>query len=357
MLSAWHHLPETSQYAILQNITRLRSLKDTMKRIYSLYLTIAIASISPACNTLCQEERQGHEAETPQKPEHQTPEKHSSQQQQQSYQQHKQTPLERIPSRKQPSVDTSLRFMKIAYMSLDQTYQAYQLYLEERNIDAAIHALERILILEERQDMLEVYTLDLGDLQHYKQDYKNAHTIYNTFIDRYPGSRYLEYAYYAALCCHYQEVLEPNRDQTETNNMISAAQAYLQTFGQHGTYAQEARQLAYYGYQILCCAELDICDFYLNKYTYTTSLSCLRSVYQRLSYIAHEIVPRLPQEQHDAAHTCISRVQEQVSLDQHDATTEAYNQAAYEHLCQAVERLHHICDVTVRTRPWWYPFR
>ena len=260
-------------------------------------------------------------------------------------------PLTRVEKTKEPPVNTTIRYKKAKHMSYDEAHQARLFYLWDKNIESAIKAVERILLLEDDQNKHAQYLVEYADLHYCKGDYTTAETIYDTFADLYPGSPYLEYTYYKSLSCHYYNMLPPDKDQDETRRMIASAQNYIDTFGTNARYAQKAQELRNYGNRILCLSELDVVDFYIKKYAYATSPSSLRSAYYRLQHIYKSLSDALPSKQAHQVQAILAKAMRTVEIDTLDDENTEQNDTIYQKLYDTSVQLHTVLDE--QKQSWW----
>lgn len=249
-------------------------------------------------------------------------------------------PVNAVAKTKNPPVDSSIRYEKIRDMSLNRLHEARLYYLWDDNIDVAIRAIQRILTLEEDQNQAAYHMIELGDLYRHKSDYANAKTVYDTFLNLYPGSIYVEQVYQRLFLCHEQSLLDPDRDQTETRAMISRARTYLDIYGDYGMYADKAHELLNYAHQLLCQSELHICDFYINKYTYAGNAASLRSAYYRFKYMYDNVIAMLPQKQSQQAATILAQALQHIAIDTLDDNDKEQKDALYRQLCQTRDEMH-----------------
>jgi len=253
-------------------------------------------------------------------------------------------PLEAVDLNQPCPVDTDVSYMKPRDMNLEQAYQARLYYLWKQSIDPAIHVLERILILEEDQNQRAYHMIEIGDLHMSKEDYAGAQTVYETCIEQYPGSAYFEYLMRQLMLCHYYNMMPPEKDQTETRNVITSADTYLNTFGEFSTYAHEAHQLQRHAYHDFCTAELLVSDFYLNKYTYTQAPSTLRAAYYRLQYMYDHIVPYLDAQQSHNIGGIIARALHNIAINKLENATHEDTYAIYCQLYDTCKELHNALE-------------
>ncbi len=252
-------------------------------------------------------------------------------------------PLYAVKKTKEAPADSRIRYEKTRDMELPRLREARLYYLWDNNVDAAIHVIQRILTLEDDQDAAAYHMIELGDLYCINDDYTTAKSIYETFLNLYPGSVYVEAVYRRLFMCHEQLLLDPDKDQTETRNMITRAQTYITTFGQSGTYIQKAYKLREYGYQQLCKSELDTCDFYLNKYTYTEAASSLRAAYYRLKYIYDELAAYLPYTQSQQMVQTLAHAIQHITIESLDETQPEQKEYVYKQLYDIRNKLSNIC--------------
>jgi len=255
------------------------------------------------------------------------------------------TPFEHVTHLSEPPVNKSIRFTKIKDMTREQAYKARLYYLWDENIEVAIKAIERILTLEDDQDNITQLMLELAHLHYAQQNYTAAQEIYDTFINLYPGNKYLEYAYYQALRCHYGNMLDQHHDQSETRATISCAQSYLDAFGTNGHYTEEVRNIRENAYLTLCLSELDRYDFYINKYTYTTQASSLRAAYYRLESL-YEQLPYIAKHLYDACAPAVAQALRNISIEELDDNKQDKMDTTHRELSQVSTQLHEILEGT-----------
>jgi len=261
-------------------------------------------------------------------------------------------PLEACINLADDEIDSSVRYAKVADMSLDELYKARKYYLWSQNIDAAIKTIERILIRDEQQHARAYHMLEVGDLYMLKERYTMAQSVFDTFIQQFPGSNYLGYAYYRKILCHYYNMLEPDKDQEATRNMIAEADTYLQLFPR-GKHVHDTQELKHYGYTVLCQCELFTCNVYIGKSTWSNRpASALRAAYYRLKYLYDTLSDKLPQKQAHAVRSTLAQALQTIHIDQlDDANTDAQTQI-YQQLIQAHDKVDAALE-TDTSRSWF----
>jgi outer membrane protein assembly factor BamD len=94
----------------------------------------------------------------------------------------------------------------------DEAYEDYQ----KENYDKAIKLFQK---LKEEHPLSKVAILaemGIADSYYYEEEYGEAETTYNEFINMHPTNKDIPYAMYQLGMCHYNQMSDIDRDQSET---------------------------------------------------------------------------------------------------------------------------------------------
>jgi len=113
--------------------------------------------------------------------------------------------------------------------------------------------------------------------QYQRNSYDSAITAAQRFITLHPGHKDAAYAYYLVALCYYEQIMDVKRDQSVTENSLSALEEVGRRFP--GTvYAQDAEAKAALARDHLAGKEMEVGRYYLRKRAYVASINRFKNV-------------------------------------------------------------------------------
>jgi outer membrane assembly lipoprotein YfiO len=159
--------------------------------------------------------------------------------------------------------------------------------LEQKDRYNAIRTLERMVPICTDLTKLKDILLELADLIFDDGKLESSGKMYREFVKYYPGNEKVEYALYKAVLCKYYTTLDPERDQSNTQETIELATKFLEREEIFTTHSQEVKNMRTQCYQRLLESEVKIFDFYFNRGRY-------KSARTRLTNIRKDFLPIIP---------------------------------------------------------------
>ncbi len=153
-----------------------------------------------------------------------------------------------------------------ANMTYDQIMQIKNGAVQKGNSAVAIAALERLMRLCTDVSKLSDIMIELAGLYYDVGQYTKSSELYNQFVNFYPGAgkELLEYAQFRAVSAQNCAIRPSDRDQTDTEKVISLADAFLGK-AQFALYRDQVVQLRAKAYESLFDSEASICRFFVHR--------------------------------------------------------------------------------------------
>lgn len=170
----------------------------------------------------------------------------------------------------------------IKKMNLEEALEAYAYYDQEGRDDLLMKVIPHIITLSSDVHQIANLTLELADIHMGSGDFDAAQKLYDTFIDKYPGHEKIKDARYRQIVALWWRSLEPDRDQSLTRSMVTAARSYLRDFKEHDEQRTKVQALVALAYEKLMVHELQIAQFYVNR-------GDLAATQARLTYLNKEV--------------------------------------------------------------------
>jgi outer membrane assembly lipoprotein YfiO len=146
--------------------------------------------------------------------------------------------------------------------------------------------LERMIPLCDDHEESCNLLMELADIYFDVQDYTKAEKTYQEFVLLYPGNKKVEYAHFRVIDCGFKLTLDPERDQTKTEEILTACQEFLKK-SEFTHYKTDISAIAAQCTQKLLDHEINIFSFYLGR-------SSFKSAHARLETICKEFTLQLP---------------------------------------------------------------
>jgi outer membrane protein assembly factor BamD len=110
--------------------------------------------------------------------------------------------------------------------------------------------------------------------------YTDATNTADQFISLHPGSREVSYAFYLKAMALYEQIVDVGRDQTVTEQALTALQDVVQRFP-NSEYARDARLKIDLTLDHLAGKEMEVGRYYLTRRNYIGAINRFKTVVQR----------------------------------------------------------------------------
>jgi outer membrane protein assembly factor BamD len=174
---------------------------------------------------------------------------------------------------------------------VEDIYNEAQNALQEKNYPEAARLFDEV----ERQHPYSTWATRaqlmaaFSNFQNYQYD--DAVNTLNRFIQIHPGHSDIAYAYYLKALCHYEQISEVRRDQSDTQKAMEALKEVTRRFP-NTPYARDAELKLALARDHLAGKEMDVGRYYLTQKQYIAALGRFRKViedYQRTSHVAEAL--------------------------------------------------------------------
>jgi outer membrane protein assembly factor BamD len=127
----------------------------------------------------------------------------------------------------------------------------------------------------------------MGAYSYYKADeYDEAITRLDRFIQVHPGNRDIAYAYYLKALCSYERIADIRRDQEQTTKALDALEDVVSRFPD-SPYGRDARIKVDLVRDHLAGREMDIGRFYLRNRQYLSAVNRFKTVVEQYGGTTH----------------------------------------------------------------------
>jgi len=183
-------------------------------------------------------------------------------------------------------------FKQIQLLKEDEAHLAYLYYKTNKDTYLTIRCLERLEQVGTDQEVLRDGLIELADYYfNYYKNMKKAAATYEKFHDLFPGDPLAEYALYKAIVCQFFITLRPERDQSDTEHIISRGSEFIKTC-KNPEYVQEISEIIQKCYHRLYESEVHVMMFYINQKKW-------KSAESRLNYIKEKYLDKVLQAQQE----------------------------------------------------------
>ncbi|NBV40353.1 outer membrane protein assembly factor BamD [bacterium] len=183
-------------------------------------------------------------------------------------------------------------FKQVQLLKEDEAHLAYLYYKTNQDTYLTIRCLERLEQVATDQEILREGLIELADYYFsYYKNMKKAAATYEKFHDLFPGDPLAEYALYKSIVCKFFITLRPERDQSDTEHIISRGSDFIKTC-KNPEYVQEISEIIQKCYHRLYESEVHVMMFYINQKKW-------KSAQGRLDYIKEKYLDKVVQAQQE----------------------------------------------------------
>lgn len=138
------------------------------------------------------------------------------------------------------------------------------IYFQEKNYKKAIETFQKIRDLHPFSPYTILAELKIADSHYYKKDYDEALAEYEDFEKLHPRNEVVPYVIYQMGMCHFNRMLDIDRDKTATHEALQLFERLVRTYPR-SKYAAQAKE------RIKECREfLARHEFYVGKFYFKT---------------------------------------------------------------------------------------
>ncbi|MCX5922239.1 MAG: outer membrane protein assembly factor BamD [Candidatus Dependentiae bacterium] len=159
--------------------------------------------------------------------------------------------------------------------------------VKEGDLELAIKYAEKMVPMCKDMHELKDLILELANLLFKAGEFEKSGKLYNEFIALYPGNEHIERAYYQAILCTSQGVLDAVRDQSKTKETLELTKKFLERGDIFTTYKAHVETIQKQYYQRLAESEINIATFYSNRGSF-------KAAQHRMNNIRKEYADKLP---------------------------------------------------------------
>lgn len=174
---------------------------------------------------------------------------------------------------------------KLALKPIAELKEGLQKALDENDYETATKYLDALRMVCTDTEELKNILLQMADLYYKREEWAKAERAYNEFAMLYPGAQKCDYAHFRSVECGFKLTLEPDRDQTKTQEVLKSADEFVIAHKDSG-YLNEVITIATHCREKLLASDINVFNFYLHKKDY-------KAAQKRLDLISKEHVPQL----------------------------------------------------------------
>lgn len=174
---------------------------------------------------------------------------------------------------------------KLALKPIAELKEGLQKALDENDYETATKYLDALRMVCTDTEELKNILLQMADLYYKREEWAKAERAYNEFVMLYPGAQKCDLAHFRAIECGFKLTLEPDRDQTKTQEVLKLADEFVVAHKDSG-YLNEVITIATHCREKLLASDINVFNFYMNNKNY-------KAAQKRLDIISKEHVPQL----------------------------------------------------------------
>lgn len=166
--------------------------------------------------------------------------------------------------KKRKKAEEEHKKITLSSMTLEELRKSADDALTKKQYDIASKYIEQMMKLADQTDEYPDLLLELADVFEKQGFYDKACAKYTDFSSRFPGKSQVEYADRQAIATSFSCTLDPERDQTRTEETIAKAHIYL-AHESYTLYREEIESILKKCYAKLIDADLLVCKFFLKR--------------------------------------------------------------------------------------------
>ena len=178
-------------------------------------------------------------------------------------------------------------------MNYDQLLFAKNAALEKKDRFTAIKYLDRMSKVCTDLDTLRTILLELANLLFEDGKFTKAYLLYDQYVKSYPGKNTdYGFAYYRKVLCSYYQVLDIDRDQTNTEKTLELCESFLNDC-KDNQYDQDVRTIIQSCKKNLAGHELYIAQHYIIQNRVTSAnrrLVRIRETYLTVPDVEYQVL-------------------------------------------------------------------
>jgi outer membrane protein assembly factor BamD len=171
-------------------------------------------------------------------------------------------------------------------LAADVLYQSGLDQLRDEDYKAAAESFAEVERLHPYDKMAGPAQVMSAYASYQKNDYPTAIASLTNYISLYPAAPDVAYAYYLRALCYYEQILDGRRDQTPTEQAITALQEVVQRFP-NTPYARDAVIKIDLAYDRLASQQMAIGRYYQRQRQFIAAMNRFKNVvtsYQTTQY-------------------------------------------------------------------------
>lgn len=179
----------------------------------------------------------------------------------------------------------------ITDMTFDEAARVKAYYEQQEKDDFTVKCCERMIALSTDPELTQQALLQAAQIYLAQGKLKKAEQHAKDYEILYPGTEQAQDAAYIALKSSFLSMLDPDRDQTPTQQTLTLAHNFIDNYKHNNKYQQSVQDIMDNCYVKLIDSELGIADNYLAKYDYSGKAAALKAAENRLAYIKEKLLP------------------------------------------------------------------
>jgi outer membrane assembly lipoprotein YfiO len=185
------------------------------------------------------------------------------------------------------------KYLNMRDMTYDELKVVKAQKKKENDVENLIRYNEKMLAMCKDMHELKDITLELADLLYASGDHEKAGKLYGEFIKLYPGTQEVEYAYFRAITCCFEGILESDRDQSRTKETLELTKRFLERADVFEKHIDDVLKI-----KTLCCerlieSEMNIINFYMVRNCYKAVQNRLAGLQKDFANTVDNLTPRL----------------------------------------------------------------
>jgi outer membrane protein assembly factor BamD len=159
---------------------------------------------------------------------------------------------------------------KQATLTPEAVYKEATEAFRNKDYPTSIESFKKVKELFPEHPLAQLSQLEIAEVHFNAQEYDEAALAYDEFIRLYPGNINIPYARYKEALCYYNQISQPDRDQSATRKAIEKFEKIIKDYPDT-PYAVKSYEYLKFCRKRLAEQEIFVANFYLKSEKYNAA--------------------------------------------------------------------------------------
>jgi len=159
---------------------------------------------------------------------------------------------------------------KQATLTPEAVYKEATEAFRNKDYPTSIESFKKVKELFPEHPLAQLSQLEIAEVHFKAQEYDEAALAYDEFIRLYPGNINIPYARYKEALCYYNQISQPDRDQSATRKAIEKFEKIIKDYPDT-PYAVKSYEYLKFCRKRLAEQEIFVANFYLKSEKYNAA--------------------------------------------------------------------------------------